>query len=251
MARPPDLFAGDGRDDQETRPLRVLPASDIGSIVARLDRAAPFVTIAATAGAATTWLSDVADRVGLGEDPLGPWRVALREQQQRSNGVTVPPHVPAAFVLQWWCEVVATPIAYAAELGPWVLVPEPAGLGFELARELYPNRIVVTPERTAVELEHDDAARAVLARAAYDSLVADVVRCFAPEVRMGSRQRWGVADDIWKMTVRRAIGAAGRVVGTEPMRTSCCFIFVLPGMHECSTCPRGGPRPPTSRRSLA
>ena len=43
----------------------------------------------------------------------------------------------AAFVLQWWCEVVATPLAYAAELASVVLDPSPTGLGFELAPGLY------------------------------------------------------------------------------------------------------------------
>ena len=172
----------------------------------------------------------------------GPWRVALRDQQQRTNGVSVPLHVPAAFVLQWWCEVVATPIAYAAELGPWVLDPDPAGLGLELAPALYPSRIVVSPERTRLRVEPSAAKRAGAARAAYDALAADVVAGFAPEVRMGSRQRWGVVDDMWRTAVRQAVGAAGRTVDPEPVRTSCCFIYVLPGMHECASCPRGGPR---------
>lgn len=219
-----------------------LPASDIGSVVGRVDAASPFVEVVTTGGSATTWLSDVAAHVAAGGDPLGLWRVALREQQQRTSTVTVPAHVPAAFVLQWWCEVVATPIAYAAELGPWVLVPEPAGLGFELAPALHPSRIVVMPERTRIWVEPHAATRTAAARASYDALVADVVAGYAPEVRMGSRQRWGVVDDMWEAAVRRGAGAAGRTVEPEPVRTSCCFIFVLPGMHECASCPRGGPR---------
>ena len=72
------------------------------------------------------------------------------------HGVRVKGHVPAAFVLQWWCEVVATPIAYAAELGPWVLVPDPGGLGFELAPGLTvirgPNGAGKSTLQRAIEL---------------------------------------------------------------------------------------------------
>lgn len=242
MARPHDLPSSGDWHPTEPRAAGSLPASDIVSVVGRVDAASPFVEIAITGGSATTWLSDVATHLEAGGDPLGPWRAALREQQQRTNAATVPAHVAAAFVLQWWCEVVATPIAYAAELGPWVLVPEPAGLGFELAPALYPSRIVVAPERTSLRLEPEATRRAAAARAAYDTLVTDVVTGYAPEVIMGSRQRWGVVDDMWKAAVRRGAGAAGKTVGPEPVRTSCCFIFVLPGMHECASCPRGGPR---------
>ncbi|MEO6999171.1 MAG: (2Fe-2S)-binding protein [Terracoccus sp.] len=249
MARSHDVPPSDGGRATVPLPRGSLPASDIGSVVGRVDAASPFVEIATTGGSATTWLSDVAAHVAVGADPLRPWRVALREQQQGTDAVTVPAHVPAAFVLQWWCEVVATPIAYAAELGPWVLAPEPAGLGFELAPALYPSRIVVLPERTRLWVEPHAGTRAVAARASYDALVADVVAGYAPEVRMGSRQRWGVVDDMWRAAVRRGAGAAGRVVGTEPVRTSCCFIFVLPGMHECASCPRGGPPLGTGRQA--
>lgn len=242
MARPHNGPASPGGHATGPRGPGSLPVSEIASVVGRVDAASPFITVATTGGSATTWLSDVADHVAAGGEPLEPWRAALREQQQHTNAVPVPAHVPAAFVLQWWCEVVATPIAYAAELGPWVLVPEPAGLGFELAPALYPSRIVVAPERARLWVEPDAATRAAAARAAYDDLVADVVTGYAPEVTMGPRQRWGVVDDMWRAAVRRGTGAAGRVVGTEAVRTSCCFIYVLPGMHECASCPRGGPR---------
>ena len=66
------------------------------------------------------------------------------------------------------------------------------------------------------------------------------MRGFAPDVVMGSRQRWGVVDDVWRTAVRLADGAAGVAVGPAPQRTSCCFIYVLPGMRECASCPRGG-----------
>lgn len=213
---------------------------DVAMVVAQVDAAAPFVSVTTTGSASTVWLSHVAEHVASGDDPLAPWRSALRAQQERVGGAPVPEYVPSAFVLQWWCEVAATPIAYAAGLGPWVLEPDPMGLGFELAPALHPERIVVVPEHSSLEVEHDEQRRSQRSRAAYERLVTDLVRGFAPEVKMSSRQRWGVVDDMWVAAARRAAGAAGVVVGPEPMRTSCCFIFVLPGMRECASCPRHG-----------
>lgn len=147
-----------------------------------------------------------------------------------------------AFVLPLWCEVVATTIAYAAELGPGIVLPEGAGWGFELATALYPHRIAIDPQRVrmngAGRVEAGGKGTTEAGRAAYDLLVSDVVAGFAPEVKMSSRQRWGVVEDVWAMTVRRGADAAGRPMGPEPRRVSCCFIYALPGMRECASCPR-------------
>jgi hypothetical protein len=214
-----------------------------------VDRALPFTTVTSVPSPATVWCADVLAHVRAGNDPLAPWRAALREQLERRHHVAVPPHVPAAFVLQWWCEVVATPIAYAAELGPWRLAPEPGGLGFELAPGLYPHRVVVDPGRTALEVDEDAARRRARARTAYGDMVGEVVAAFAPEVKMSSRQRWGVVDDMWSTAARLARGAAGQAVEPAPHRASCCFIYVLPGMRECAACPRGAHPSGRARRA--
>ncbi len=209
-------------------------------VLRRVDRALPFTTVTPDASAATTWCADVVAHVRAGDDPLAPWREALRRQMEWRHGVPVAPHVPAAFVLQWWCEVAATPLAHAAALGPWVLAPDASGLGFELAPGLHPHRLVVNPARVELGIEPDPDRRASRARTVYDDLVHEVVAAFAPEVRMGSRQRWGVVDDMWATAWRLAAGAAGQATGPEPRRVSCCFIYALPGMRECAACPRSG-----------
>jgi hypothetical protein len=215
-----------------------VPAPPLAEILHQVDRALPFTTVTMTSSPATVWCGDVVEHVRAGNDPLAPWRAALQRQMEQRHGVEVAPHIPAAFVLQWWCEVVATPIAYAGGLGPWVLVPEPGGLGFELASGLNPHRIVIDPARTSVEVDPDAARRRARGRAAYGDLVFEVVAGFAPEVKMGSRQRWGVVDDMWSTASRLAQGAAGVTVGPEVRRVSCCFIYALPGMRECAACPR-------------
>lgn len=224
-----------------------LPRARARALVARIDAALPFTSVVTSGSESTVWFADVIALARAGGDPLAPWRAALTAQQSRQHGVPVPAHAPAAFVLQWWCEVAATPIAYAARLADTVVVPDPTGLGFEVAAGLYPERIVVRPDRLEVvpDVVPDGGTAEVgpslgAARTAYLGLVEDVVRGFAPEVVMGSRQRWGVVDDVWTTTVRLADGATGAATGPAARRVSCCFIYALPGMRECASCPRGG-----------
>ena len=176
----------------------------VEAVLHEVDRALPFTTLTTSSSAATVWCADVVAHVRAGSDPLAPWRAALRAQLERRHDVTVAPHIPAAFVLQWWCEVAATPIAYAAQLGPWLLVPDPGGLGFELASGLNPDRIVVEPGRTSLELDEDPGRRSARGRAAYGELVSEVAAAFAPGVKMSSHQRWGVVEDMWSVACRLA-----------------------------------------------
>ncbi|MDC5698435.1 hypothetical protein OO014_14340 [Intrasporangium calvum] len=201
----------------------------LAALVELVDRALPFVTLTMESSPATTWVADITAQTGAGQDPLATWRRALAARQ----GSEERPHVAAAFVLQWWCEVAATPLAYAAELASVVLLPSPAGLGFELAPGLHPARLVLHPGHVAVDEPADRSRKAALeaSSAAYREVVSEVVRDYAPEVKMSSRQRWGVVDDVWRLAAARAAGAAA------PRRRSCCFIVALPGMRPCATCP--------------
>ena len=155
--------------------------------------------------------------VRAGADPLEPWRAALRTQMgaaSRRAGAAARARRLRAPV---GCEVAATPIAYAASLGPWLLVPSRGGLGvglgFELAPGLSPHRIVVDPDATSLEVDDDPARRLERGHAAYLALVSEVVTAYAPDVRMGSRQRWGVVDDMWAHG-----GAAGARRGRRERR---------------------------------
>lgn len=206
----------------------------IEAIARRLDAALPWTHVGVVPGPATWYCSDVVDRAG--QDPLAAWRAATHSQQRRRHGARVGAHVPAAFVLQWWCEVAATPVAYAAELGPWVLRGA-AGLGFELAPGLHPARLVLLPG-LSVEVVGAREDRSARARTAYGEIVDGVVAAYAPEVKMSSRQRWGVVDDVWASACRSALEAVGGAPGPPPRRVSCCFIYALPGLRACAACPR-------------
>ena len=70
---------------------------------------------------------------------------------------------------------------------------------------------------------------------------AAVARHYDAGVKMSSRQRDGAVGDSWAIAERRAAEACLPPPAPAPrLRTSCCFIYALPGMRECAACPRGG-----------
>ena len=168
-----------------------------------------------------------------GGDPTADWRARLSRSTERQYAASVPAAMPAAFVLQWTLEVAATVGAYAALHHAWVVSPEGAGLTFTLhPQQLYP---------VAAQWRHHTVTPALLddrveaARAAYLGPAGELARSYDPGVNLGTRTRLAMVDDVWAMAVARVRG------GRPPRRQSCCFIYVLPGVHECSGCPRLAP----------
>ena len=138
--------------------------------------------------------------------------------------------MPSAFVLQWTLEVAAEVGVQAARHHPWVVHPEQCGLSFALQpTQLYPvaaqfRRPTVTPGLLDARLE--------AAWAAYRVAGVELALGYRSDARLGERTRRAMVDDVWAMTLARARGEG------PPRRGSCCFIYVLPGVHECSGCPR-------------
>src|SRR6478736_470617 len=64
--------------------------------------------------------ADMLDAQDRGEDPTAPWRQALAATTARQYRQDPPPAMPAAFVLLWYLDVLANPLAFAAALGPGV-----------------------------------------------------------------------------------------------------------------------------------
>lgn len=140
--------------------------------------------------------------------------------------------MPSAFVLQWTLEVAAEVGVYAARHHSWVVHPEASGLSFELQpTQLYPVAAqFMTPTGTRAPL--DDRLEA--ARAAYRVAGLELALGYRSDAKLGDHTRRAMVDDVWAMTLARARGKR------PPRRGSCCFIYVLPGVHECSGCPRVG-----------
>ncbi|MFC7490641.1 MULTISPECIES: (2Fe-2S)-binding protein [unclassified Knoellia] len=112
---------------------------------------------------------------------------------------------------------------------------EDSRISCDLAPGHYPARLgFLSVSPAAPELE--DRLRG--ARTAYRVLGQEIADAYDGGVKMSSLQRFGMVDDLWEMALREARGAAGHGLGSAVERRSCCFIFALPGCHECAGCPR-------------
>jgi len=143
--------------------------------------------------------------------------------------------MPSAFVLQWTLEAAAETGVHAARHDSVVVQPFEGGLSFELQpSQLYPVAAQFErPRTTSAPL--DDRLEA--ARAAYRHDALELALGYHSAVKLGEHSRRAMVDDVWAMTLARARGQR------PPERGSCCFIYVLPGVHECSGCPRLAGKP--------
>lgn len=166
------------------------------------------------------------------------WCRKLTAQNSAMYAVPAPPQVAAAFVLQHLLSIPAQACAFAAATGPWrvdVGNPDDPALSCDLAPGLYPERVGfrhVEPATTDREIRTEEA------RTAYRALGTAIASAYDVGVKMSSRQRLGMVDDVWEMALREARAATGDGWGPPVERRSCCLIYALPGCHECAGCPR-------------
>ncbi len=208
-----------------------------------MDRHLPWLRVSAAGGDTPrlTWRWDeLAGAQAAGTDPTRPWREALAASTARQYGRPAPPAMPAAFVLQWALEVPATVAAYAVVLGPWDPDLSGASLSFDLSPQLFPDHLQVRAARPATD---GGEARIGAARAAYEALARPFAATYEPGVRLGPHQRQAMVDDVWAMALHRAHQCVTERPAPPPQRQSCCFLYALPGTHECAGCPRLRRRP--------
>ncbi|MDE9364955.1 (2Fe-2S)-binding protein [Luteipulveratus sp. YIM 133132] len=77
-----------------------------------------------------------------------------------------------------------------------------------------------------------------LAERTYRTHAQEFASTYEPGVKMSSAHRAGSVEDAWQAAWA---GASRAVLGWAPpdrWRDSCCFIYALPGAHECARCPR-------------
>lgn len=145
----------------------------------------------------------------------------------------------AAFVLQWCLQVPADAAWAAAGRGWGPVDPVASRLSFSLAPGYpYPVRARLRLPAPAGGAPAPSAPAAppdaVVDRshAAYREAGRRFAAAYAPGVRLGPHQRSAMVDDVWAMAQCEALGRR------PPARASCCFIYMLPGAHECAGCPR-------------
>lgn len=166
------------------------------------------------------------------------WQAKLTRQNSSMYAVPSPPHVASAFVLQHLLSIPAQISAFAAATGPWIVdlgtLDDPL-ISCDLASGLYPERLGFSSLGSAApHLEE----RIHGARTAYRVLGRDIAGAYESDVKMSTRQRFGMVEDLWAMAERDARAATGGGWGPVVERRSCCFIYALPGCVECAGCPR-------------
>lgn len=163
-------------------------------------------------------------------DPTSHWRSAFTVATERYYRSPPPPAMPAAFVLQWCLELPATLGVTAALLGPWSLDPRTLGLSFSVEpAAAYPTTLQL---RSAGDLLADPGQRLETARQAYLDAGRELAEGYRPGINLGRHQRLAMVDDLWEM----AVAKLRRRPPVE--RASCCYLYAVPGTHECAGCPR-------------
>ncbi len=139
--------------------------------------------------------------------------------------------MPAAFVLQYLLEPLASVIATAAMRTPFALCADPALWSLELdPTYLYPVAVQVRPgdhHRIADDMDRHEAAWQE-----YRATSTALATGLPTPTKMSSRQRLGMVEDMWEQALARLVSAA------PPRRRSCCLIYALPGLTACAGCPR-------------
>lgn len=144
---------------------------------------------------------------------------------------TAPPGMPSAFVLQYLVDPLATVISAAATRTPFALSADPSlwSIGLE-PTYLYPVAAQVRAgDHRRVD---DDIERLDLAYEGYRATADQIATALPSPTRMSSRQRLGMVEDMWEMSLARLAGAP------PPERLSCCLIYSLPDCQPCAGCPR-------------
>lgn len=191
-------------------------------------------------------IASVAEGTPEGRAQVVAWHELVQSAWTRTYAESQPPHVAAAFLLGWCLDALAYPLAYAAALGPWLLDVGPGVVhAVPDARQGFLRQVRVGPS-TGHQVVASPDLRARRAEQRYRERAEQVARSLeVPGVRMSSRQRLGMVDDVWHMATLRAreidgpsgVTSTGDLPG-DRVRLSCCFIYALPGARECAACPR-------------
>lgn len=236
------------------------PARPLDADVARICASGTYLPVARTdQPLPSPWLP-CTDLLTTGGLPA--WTGRIRARLVATHGQAPHPSVAPTYAMGWYLDAVAR--TGATWFGLCERVPDllPAALALHENAGGWPDAVAVRSDRFWC-LPHDDAAShpdAVVLpdRQALGLHLVMAVRAhaalfhaaFTPCVSIGSRQRWGMVDDVleaalWAGGELRGDPAAGQadaaaLVGPNPtrVRRSCCFAYRLDEAFLCTRCPR-------------
>lgn len=162
---------------------------------------------------------------------IAPDWIERYERLTIAQSGVAPPGMPAAFVLQYLLDPLATVVATAAMRTPFALSAQP-GLWSLALDPVYAYPVAVQVRAGGHRRVADDLERHELARESYRVTATTLATGLPSPTRMSSRQRLGMVEDMWEQAVARTVGR------TPPRRLSCCLMYALPGCAPCAGCPR-------------
>lgn len=173
-----------------------------------------------------------------GGDPTYGWRQAVQDDYAHEYDIEPPVRVAAMFTLMWYVSVpslVAGVSAAATGVSPDVSAPSLAFRRHPTAH--YPVEVALLSDQV-VPLE--------TAAAQVDAHTRAFLRSYRPGVKLGSLQRFGAVKDELRAAIRLPDEApyadqAADLFGVQldqKLRTTCCFVYALPNVRACTTCPR-------------
>ncbi|GAB2669761.1 (2Fe-2S)-binding protein [Kribbella swartbergensis] len=173
-----------------------------------------------------------------GGDPTYGWRKALQDDYGREYAIEPPVQVAAMFILMWYVQVpslVAGVTSAVTGMSPDV---SPGSLAFRRHPTAhYPVEVALLTERVVTVAE---------AAAQLDRHTTAFLDSYRPGVKIGSLQRFGAVEDEVRQAIRlpetapyaEQAATAFDVSLDQKLRTSCCYLYALPNVNACSTCPR-------------
>ncbi|HEU4947392.1 MAG TPA: (2Fe-2S)-binding protein [Kribbella sp.] len=212
-----------------------------GRLAGLLDGEIPWLSVRTADGPpGPDWISCAAllAEQRAGGDPTAGWRKTLHDEYGRQYGVEPPAHVAAMFVLMWYVGVPALVAGLATALTGVSPDVSPQSLAFRRHPAAhFPAEVALLSDRVVPLGE---------AAVQLDAHCRAFVETYEPGVKLSSRQRLGAIEDELRGALRAPEEApfaqvAAQAFGLDldrPVRTSCCFIYALPGVSACSGCPR-------------
>jgi len=173
-----------------------------------------------------------------GGDPTAGWRKALTVQYGEEYGVEPPAQLAAMFVLGWYISVPGRVAGMSLAITGVSPDVSPEALAFRLhPTQHFPADVALLSDKVLALSE----VPAVL-----DKHCRGFADSYRPGVKLSSRQRHGAIEDEVRFAVTSPeeapyAGPAAAALGVDlaqQIRTSCCFIYVLPGITPCAGCPR-------------
>ena len=188
------------------------------------------------------WLScaELVAEQRAGGDPTYDWRRAAAEDYARDYAIDPPAQVAAMFTLMWYVQVPALVAGVSAAVTGVSPEVSPSALAFKRHPTAhYPTEVALLSQEVV------PLAKAAEQLKAHTAAFLD---SYQPGVKFGSLQRFGAVDDEMRAAIRLPDEApyadqAAMAFGVsleQKLRTSCCYFYVLPNVHACTSCPRFG-----------